>query len=128
MEIAVAVQWFVAINILVVGLSHLLQPGVWILFFQRLAKMGQPGNLLNAMLSLGMGSLIVGFHQIWTWPMILVTIYGLLLTVKGALYMIIPKIGLKSIEEVNDSSGAKFRIIGTIMAVLGGLLSIHLII
>ena len=67
------------------------------------------------MLSLGLGSFILTLHFIWHWPEIIVTIYGLLLTIKGIIYLLAPGIGLKSISSVNSGSLVKFKIAGTIM-------------
>lgn len=120
MSISQAVELLVAINLLVTGLSHLLQPKIWIEFFEFLHKKGNTGNLFNGMLSLGFGSFIVSFHFIWNWPEVLVTIYGLLLTIKGLIYLCFPKMGIKSIGKINSESGNKFRIAGVIMIVFAG--------
>ena len=111
------IELLVAINLLAVGLSHFLQSKVWISFFQDLTKKGSTGNLINGMLALGFGSLVLAFHFIWNWPQLLVTLYGLLLTIRGLLYLCIPSLGLKSIASVNETSGNKFRVAGFIMIV-----------
>lgn len=113
-DIVHSIQLFVAINVFIIGLSHLLQPVIWIEFFEYLHSKGNVGNIFNAMISLGMGSIILSFHFIWIWPMILVTLYGLLLTLKGLTYLVAPSIGLKSIGSINQNS-KKFRWVGLVM-------------
>lgn len=126
MDIIHSIQFFVTINVFIIGLSHFAQPGIWIEFFEYLHSKGNVGNILNAMLSLGMGSIILSFHFIWAWPMILVTLYGLLLTLKGLAYLTIPSIGLKSIGSINQSS-KKFRWVGLAMIILSLMLGYSLI-
>ena len=121
-----SIQLFVSINLFVIGLSHFLRPKIWIEFFQFLYKKGSVGNILNAMLALGMGSIILSFHFIWTWPMILVTLYGLTQLIKGLIYLIFPSLGLKSIGKVNSKT-QKFKWAGLLMFISSILLIIVLI-
>jgi len=121
-----SIQLFVAINLFVIGLSHFFQPKIWIEFFEFLYKKGNIGNIFNAMLSLGMGSIILSFHFVWTWPMILVTLYGLTQLIKGLIYLTFPSIGLKSIGKVNVKF-QKFKWVGLIMCISCILLIINLI-
>jgi len=121
-----SIQLFVAINLFVIGLSHFLRPKLWIEFFEFLYKKGNVGNIFNAMLALGMGSIIFSFHFLWKWPMILVTLYGLLQIVKGLIYLTFPSVGLKSIGKINADS-QKFKWVGLIMCALCVLLFINLV-
>jgi len=126
MTIVQSIQFFVALNLFVVGLSHFLQPKIWIEFFEFLHQKGNVGNIFNALLALGMGSFIISFHFIWTWPMILVTIYGLAQLTKGLIYLSIPQVGLNSIGKVDDKS-KKFKWVGLIMCILSIMLIIYLV-
>ena len=120
-----SIQFFVALNILTIGLSHFFQPKIWGDFFQYLHQKGNVGNILNALIALGAGSFIVAFHFVWKWPMILVTLYGVAQLFKGFLYLMIPSIGLKNIGKVDEKAG-KFRWVGLVMTLLGLLLGFHL--
>ncbi len=73
-----------------------------------------------------MGTFIVAFHFVWEGPMILVTLYGVAQLGKGFLYLMIPSIGLKSIEQVRGKS-EKFKWVGLVMFALSILLIIQLI-
>jgi len=121
-----SIQFFVALNLLTIGLSHFLQPKIWEDFFNFLHKKGNVGNIFNALIALGMGTFIVAFHFVWEGPMILVTLYGVAQLGKGFLYLMIPSIGLKSIEQVRGKS-EKFKWVGLVMFALSILLIIQLI-
>ena len=58
-----AVEFWVAIQLLIIGLSHLLQPRVWVDFMIRLRGWGHAGVFVNGMLSLSFGAVIVAGHQ-----------------------------------------------------------------
>ena len=110
-----SIELFTAINIAIIGLSHFLQPKIWADFFVYLHTRKNIGNIINAMITLGMGSLILSFHFIWDRPKIMITVYGLLLVLKGLLYMIYPEIGIRSIGKVTLEKAHKFRWVGLIM-------------
>ncbi|EDP70976.1 hypothetical protein FBALC1_00792 [Flavobacteriales bacterium ALC-1] len=118
MTVINSIALFVAINLLVVGLSHLLQPKMWLSFFQLLTKKGLAGNTINALIHFGFGSLILSFHFIWSWPRLLITIYALLITIKGIIYLLFPKIGLRNIALLTEKSISKFKWTGLIMTTL----------
>ena len=113
-----SIQFLVAINLVVIGLSHFLQAKIWVEFFRFLAAKGMVGNIFNALMSLALGSLIVSFHLVWEWPAVMVTIYGILQLIKGSLYLIYPAVGLRSIQKV-DNKSAKFKWVGLVMSGLG---------
>ncbi len=110
-----AIEFFVAVNLLVVGISHFLQPGIWIAFFAYLYEQKNAGNIINALIALGFGSFITAFHWVWVWPKALITLYGLLLVLKGFVYLIYPQIGLASIKSVAINGRKKFKLGGLVM-------------
>ena len=121
MTIIDSIRLFVAINLLAAGSSHLFQPKIWVSFFLKLSKLGASGNILNALMTLAMGSMVLSFHFWWKWPFIIITLYGLLLCTKGILFLLVPKLGLKSIGQVSIEKAYQFRWVGLIM-VVGSLL------
>jgi uncharacterized protein YjeT (DUF2065 family) len=118
MTLVNSITLFVAINLLVVGLSHLFNPKMWLDFFQLLTKKGIAGNTINALIHFGFGSLVLSLHFIWSWPRLLITIYGLLMTIKGITYLLFPHIGLRSISLVTEKSINKFKWTGLEMTQL----------
>ena len=118
MSVIQSIELFTAINLFVIGLSHFLQPNIWVDFFIYLHAKKNVGNIVNALISLGMGSIILSFHFIWYWPKILITLYGILQVTKGMVYLIFPSIGIASISKVNHEKAVKFKWVGMIMFLL----------
>ncbi len=100
-----AVEWFVAITGLVIGLSHIVRAGDWIEVFARLHRSGRPGAFANGALSLIPGALIVAGHNDWSWPRVVVTAFGWLLVTKGLICFVFPDKGLRSMERLPSRPG-----------------------
>ena len=126
MSIEQSIQFFTALNVFAIGLSHLLRPKIWVEFFEYLHLKGNVGNIFNALLALGMGTIILSFHFVWSWPMVLVTLYGLSQFIKGVIYLSFPSVGLKSIGKVNQKA-KKFKWADLLMCMSGDLLVSRLI-
>ena len=71
-----AVQIFAIVNFVVIGLSHIVQPRVWVEFFVFLRERGEAGAFATALLSLIFGSIIVAFHNVWTRIPAVLTVVG----------------------------------------------------
>lgn len=121
-----SIQLFTCLNAIVLGISHLIRPNIWLEFFAYLHSKGNIGNIFNALLSLGTGSLILSFHFIWDGSMIIVTIYGLALLLKGMIYLSFPSIGLKSIEKLGLKT-QNYKWAGLLMCTLGLAIFIELV-
>ncbi|HSP44663.1 MAG TPA: hypothetical protein VLO30_01595 [Chthoniobacterales bacterium] len=94
----IAVEKLTAIFFLVIGLSHILQPRVWVQFFIFLRDKGEVGSFLNAFVRFPLGAFIVAFHQIWHgFPGTIVTLIGCSLMIKGAFYFPFPRYGLRTL-------------------------------
>lgn len=120
-----AVQIFAAINFLAIGLSHTVQHRAWKEFFVFLHARGNVGNILNAFLALGMGTLILGFHRVWNGVPLLLTIYGIAATAKGALFLAMPGMGLRSMQNATEKDSRLFMIPGVLLMALGAALLWH---
>ncbi len=116
------VQVFVAILLLVVGGSHVLQSRAWSEFFSVLSARGVTGNFVNALLSLGTGGFIVAFHQVYDGVPLLLTVYGWLSLAKAALYFLAPGIGLRSIKKASEKDPRLFVVPGIVLVALGAVL------
>jgi hypothetical protein len=113
-----AIELFAAINFLILGLSHVFQHRVWAEFFMLLHRHGRPGVLVNGFLSLITGSLIVGFHNVWSGIPVILTVLGWLFVLKAAIVFIAPNLGLRSMARVQLDNSRKFIIPGVIMIVV----------
>ena len=96
-----AIQVFAVVNFVVIGLSHVAQPRVWVQFFALLARQGHAGVFVNAMLSLLVGSIIVAFHNTWSGIPALLTFIGWAQVVKGAISLVAPAVGMKGLRRVS---------------------------
>ena len=113
-----AVELITAIAFLAVGLSHILRPRSWSRFFEQLAEKGEPGALINGMMSLNLGALIVGFHgTLWHGWGAVVTLVGWAQVMKGIVHMCFPAYGVRSMSMVHGDKAWKL-VPGGIMALL----------
>lgn len=118
-----AIRAFVAVNFLVIGLSHIVQHRAWAEFFLRLHALGSPGAFANGFLHLLTGSLIVAFHDIWSGPATLLTLLGWLYVTKSLVLFLRPDLGLRSLQQVRPESSEKLRLAGYGFVVLGLILA-----
>jgi hypothetical protein len=98
-----AVEWFVAVTGVVIGLSHLLRPGDWAEAFRQLHGCGRPGAFANGALSLVVGAAVVAGHRSWAWPGTALTVFGWLMVAKAAVCFLAPDRALRSMEQGSRS-------------------------
>jgi hypothetical protein len=122
-----AVRIFAIVNLLVIGLSHIVQPKAWVDFFILLASKGTSGALINGFTSLGMGSIIVAFHNVWTGIPTILTIYGWALVFKAAVTFVKPSHALQSMKNVPVDKPGRFVYPGVFFVLLAALLAYDLI-
>lgn len=113
-----AVEWFVAITSLVIGASHILRADDWANTYRRLHQLGTSGAFLNGTLSLLTGAVIVAGHRVWTFPAAVVTVFGWLSVVKGAVCFLFPEKALRSMER-GGQSPKDFVAAGVLVLVIG---------
>jgi len=116
-----ATELFAAINCIVIGLSHLVQPRVWVDFFIRLRSMGRAGVFVNGFLSLWFGSIIVAFHNVWHGWAIVLTVLGWAQVLKGLLCFVAPQLNMSMLNRVSHERAWHFRVGGVVLAVVGAL-------
>ena len=121
-----AIQKIVAINLLVIGLSHIFQHRAWAEFFIRWREKGEVGVFYTAFLHLPIGSLILGFHNVWSGIPVVLTVLGWGWTVKGLLYFVYPKLGVRMLNDVTAERSWKFIVPGVLMVTYAGLLVFHI--
>ena len=121
-----AVQIFAAVNFLVIGLSHVFQPVVWVDFFLALRDKGRAGVFEVAFLSLTFGSIIVAFHNLRTDLPMALTLIGWAQVTKALIYFVFPGYGLRKISTVSRDRAHWFVAGGVVSILLGVLLVVHL--
>jgi hypothetical protein len=114
MSLTVFVARFFSVTLLVVGLSHLVQPRLWRDFFIILKKTGVAGIII-AMYTFPQGLLIILCHNIWAWDVpVIITISGWGMTIKSLLYAFVPRMAERAIPE-EESAYKKYALGGALM-------------
>jgi hypothetical protein len=128
MDLERTVEIFVAINLFVIGASHLLQPRVWIDFFKILSGYGKAGAYVNGFLCLSFGSIIVAFHWVWEGAIpTLVTLLGLAQLLKSFVAFVMPSVSLRSMSAPMAVKPIGYQLGGVLFLILAVLLFVHLL-
>ena len=118
-----ATEVFAVVNFVVIGLSHLAQPRVWVEFFAVLRAKGYPGVFANGMLSLLVGSIIVAFHNVWSGVPVVLTLIGWGQVIKGLVALIAPSVSMKGLMRVSEKRAYEFQYAGALFLVLSAVIA-----
>jgi hypothetical protein len=118
-----AVEAFAAVQFLVIGLSHVFQPRVWVEFFTWLRGKGYAGVFVNGFLSLGFGAFIVAFHNVWTGLPMVLTLIGWAQVIKGFVAFVLPQFAMRGFQRVAPERAGEFRYGGVVFLVLSALMA-----
>src|SRR5688500_17374981 len=121
-----AIEYIAAINCIVIGLSHVVQPRAWAEFFMWLRSKGPAGSFANGFLSLSFGALIVGFHDVWTGIPAVLTLLGWGQVLKSVVAFVFPQVALRSMARVTPENARIFVAPGAVLMAFGLLLAYHL--
>jgi hypothetical protein len=113
-----SIEIFVLVSLAVVSLSHIVRASAWTAYFDLLRRHGAAGVMVNGMMALWFGALIVAFHNLWSWPAIIVTLIGWAQVLKGTLHLCIPGVGERSLGLVSTNPERKFMLAGAGMLVV----------
>ena len=116
-----ALELYVAIQLTVIGLSHILYPRSWVEFFIWLRGKGQAGAFANGFLSLAMGSMIVAFHPVWSGLPMVVTIFGVLNLIKAAQCFLLPAVSVRTMSRVSLERSREFVAAGIVALAMAAL-------
>jgi hypothetical protein len=117
------IEIFAGINFLIIGLSHLLQPRVWIDVFASLRSQGLPGAFANGFLSLTFGSLIVSFHNVWVGPAMILTLVGWAQVVKALVNFVAPQFAMRGLHRPSVERAWEMQFAGVVFLALSGLMA-----
>lgn len=117
-----SIQVFAAVSFLVIGLSHIFQPGAWVELFARLRSLGRPGAFAEGFLSLNFGALIVSFHNVWSGPAMILTLIGWAQVLKALFRFVAPAASLRLYERITPERAWQFRLAGGLALVLSAFL------
>lgn len=121
-----AIQVYAIVNLTVIGLSHVLQPRVWVDFIAFLRDHGKAGVFASAFLSLIFGSIIVAFHNVWSGLPVVLTILGWANVVKALVYFAFPAFGLRKLGIPSHGRAYVFAFPGVVFLVIAVLLAYHI--
>ncbi|HXG81673.1 MAG TPA: hypothetical protein VNJ05_07715 [Sphingomicrobium sp.] len=123
MSIALGIERLAALVLLLTSLSHVTAPSAWRRLFERIGESAAPGLALAA-IHLPLGLMIVAFHNLWQGPAVLFTLIGWALTLKGALYLLFPKVARRALAIAGESEQAehRYQLAGVILTPLAAVL------
>lgn len=125
MTTADAVAGFVAVNLVAVGVSHVVQARAWGEFFARLRRWPAAGLAVGAA-TLPLGLLVVLGHNVWAAsPAVLVTLVGWGWAIKGTVYLLHPAAFHRLCPETAEAFAPASRRVGLVMTALGAVLAAH---
>lgn len=123
-----SVEKLTALFFFVTGLSHIFQPRVWVRFFIMLREKGEVGSFLNALVHFPLGAFIVAFHNVWHGvAAIVVTIIGWGLVVKGTIYFVFPRFGMRMLATVSTERSWQFVVAGIFSVALAAFIIFRLV-
>lgn len=122
-----AIERIAFVSFIVIGLSHIVQPRVWVEFFIMIREKGTVGALINGFIHIPMGLLIVGFHNVWRGPAMVLTILGWCWVFKGAINFIIPQAAMKTMNLVSRDKPQRFVWAGFVLLALAGVVGYSLV-
>ena len=123
----VAVTKLAILCFFIIGVSHIVQPRVWVQFFMDLHSKGEVGSFLNALLHFPLGVLIVSFHNVWHGLPLVLTLIGWGLVLKSFINFVFPKIGLKTLARARMENSWEFVAAGVFSIAISGLLMFSLV-
>jgi hypothetical protein len=118
-----SVELFACVQFLIIGLSHLLQPRAWVEFFVVLREIGAAGVFANSFLSLVFGSVIVGFHNVWTGLPMVLTLIGWAQLLKALMGFVAPHLAMRGLQRVSFERAWEFQAGGVLSLVLSAFLA-----
>lgn len=115
-----SVQMLVAVSYFIIGVSHIVQPRAWAEFFIALREKGKTGAFVNGFIHFPLGAVIVSFHNVWTWPGVVLTVIGWSLVLKGFLSFVYPRLAMRTLERVSVEQSRGFAVAGVFGVCLAG--------
>jgi uncharacterized protein YjeT (DUF2065 family) len=121
-----SIQKIAALNLLVIGLSHMIQHRAWAKLFLYWQQKGEVGAFYTALLHFAFGTFIVGFHNVWSGIPAVLTVLGWGWTLKGLLYFVYPKQCVRMLNRLKLERSWEFIVPGGLMVVYAGFLAFHI--
>ena len=122
------VEAIAAVLLFVVGLSQIYASHIWVAYYQRVTEVGERGVRLHGVLGLAIGLLILRLHWVWSDPGAVLTLLGLFFAAEGILCVVAPKLGVQSLQVIDESTKARTLVFtGVLAVVVAGVLTANLV-
>ena len=119
-----AIEFIVGITFLFLGVSFILRQNDWIKLVEHAEAQGNRAVLFMGIFNTMAGSVILGFHFIWTGMSIIVTIIGVIFLVRGFMCLIYPSWVLKKLHRLMNHSRNNLKI-ASVIIILTSALVLH---
>ena len=113
-----AIQFFTSVNFFVIGLSHIFQRSVWVEYFAKLHSLGRLGPFTEGFLYLNFGALIVSFHNVWTFPEVVLTLIGWTQVLKALYRFTAPSRVLRIYERMQPERAWQIQVAGGVFVAI----------
>ena len=123
-----AIEILAVIQLTVIGFSHIVYHRAWAEFFIWLRNKGNPGVFANGFLSLTAGSLIFGFHRVWSGIPLVLTVFGILNILKAANCFLLPELAMRSMQRVSVERSREFVVAGVLSLAIAAVVGYGLVI
>lgn len=123
----VAIERLVALCCLAAGLSHIVQPHVWVELFIQWREKGAVGVFYTALLHSTFGAIVVAFHNVWQGLPMIVTLLGWGWMLKGVLYLVYPSHGMKMLDRVSVERAWEFVVAGVFLVAFSAIITYSLV-
>jgi hypothetical protein len=92
------IHWVAAVALSFIGLSQIYRSQMWLQYYQALAVRGSTAVRGHGAVVGTIGMAIAIFHNIWTGPVLVLTVFGWLLIAEGAFCLLAPDLSLRSLQ------------------------------
>jgi len=91
MELAIAIERIAAFFYLIMGVSLMVRPEIWLNYIDEIQK-DKPTPNAYALVHLLLGLMIIVFHNIWAWnSSVIITFIGYAVILKMVVFLLFPK-------------------------------------
>ena len=117
-----SVEVFAVIFLVVIGLSHIVQPKAWVDYFILLRGKGEAGAFMDGFLHLPLAAGIIAFHNVWSGIPAVLTVLGWCFLIKSVLRFCLPKLGVRMMGRVSVERVWELQTAGAALLALAGLI------
>jgi hypothetical protein len=117
------IEAVVAPAFLLIGLSHVLQPQLWVRFFDAMRQTGL-ASFIIPMYTLPIGLVLIVGHNVWVWDWpVVFTVAGWGMTIKCTLYLLAPGLADRILARKLTKSPRTYQIAGAIMVLFSAIVT-----